>query len=446
LLERFGLVDAGPSDPDLCVLNTCAVTAAAASKSRQALRALARRFPAARLVVVGCYVSIAGRSLREIPRLVMLADHRRGFLPALREFLTAQSSSANRQTIINGSSSSLNTCSNLIMRTENSPRVKSNFATYPVTRFDGRHRAVLKIQDGCDANCTYCIIPLLRPDLDWAPKDEVLAQARRFLDAGHKEIILSGVFLGAYGKTTARPARFDQPGQPLIELVESILALPALGRLRLSSLEPGDLTIPLLKTVTSSEKFAPHLHLPLQSGSDRILKRMGRQYSVKEYFRAVELAHTYLPDLAVTTDVIAGFPGETDEDFRATVELARKIGFAKIHIFPFSARKQTAAYRWRSEIPPQHIVKTRLREMHELETALGRAFCRSFSSKTVRVLVEKIDAPGKISWCLGRADQYFQVRFAGDRSLDNSLVRVRIDDLQPDGSAVLGTFQSEIVS
>lgn len=434
LLEQYGLVDAGKGMPDLCLVNTCAVTAKAASKSRQAIRALARQYPSARLVVLGCYASLANDSIRRIPQLALLADHRKGILAALRLFLRENT----------GNTPPINTCANTNIKTENRQNVKDNLANVQVERFANRHRAILKIQDGCDACCTYCIIPTLRPNLTWRPTDEVLDQARRFIDAGHQEIVLSGVFLGGYGRATTKRSRFAEPGEPLADLVKKILQLPGLGRLRFSSLEPGDCTPRLLDVIAASETVARHLHLPLQSGSDHILKRMARQYTAGQYRQAIERARSRMPDIAFTTDIIAGFPGEEDADFNATLNLAQIAQFSKIHIFPFSPREGTVAYRWRDETPPSQIVKSRLRRLRECERQLALAFRRRFIGKTVRVLVEKVDRRGDNTSCLGRADQYFPVRFDADRKkredLDNLFVHVRIDAVSLDDLTVTGSL------
>jgi threonylcarbamoyladenosine tRNA methylthiotransferase MtaB len=259
-------------------------------------------------------------------------------------------------------------------------------------------------------------------------------------------MILSGIFLGGYGKTTARQSRRDQPGEPLAELVRKILALPDLGRLRLSSLEPGDLTPRLLDVIADSDKFANHLHLPLQSGSDAVLRRMGRQYSTDQYRQTIDRVRTRLPDMAFTTDIIVGFPGETQSAFKQTLHLVREVGFAKIHIFPFSPRQGTPAYRWQAERPSPEAVKRRLQHLRELEIALALAFRQRFLGRVVRVLVEKTSRREENTYCLGCADPYFPVRFAGNSDLNNQLVHVQIEQVSPTRLAVSGSLQAVVCS
>lgn len=443
LLEQFGLVDAGSGQPDLCVINTCAVTARAAAKTRQTIRALARTSPQAKLAVLGCYASLAHDSIRDLPQLALLADHRRGILSTLRRFL-AQNIQVHRPA--GETLSNITSCASTYIETDNEQNVKDILGSVPIHNYRGRYRAVLKVQDGCDAHCTYCLIPKLRPKPCSLPTPQVLAQAEQYIRTGHQEMILSGIFLGGYGKTTARRSRRDQPGEPLAELVRTILALPDLGRLRLSSLEPGDLTPRLLDVIADSDKFANHLHLPLQSGSDAVLRRMGRQYSTDQYRQTIDRVRTRLPDMAFTTDIIVGFPGETQSAFKQTLHLAREVGFAKIHIFPFSPRQGTPAYRWQAERPSPEAVKRRLQHLRELEIALALAFRQRFLGRVVRVLVEKTSRREENTYCLGCADPYFPVRFAGNSDLNNQLVHVQIEQVSPTRLAVSGSLQAVVCS
>lgn len=449
LLERFGLLEAGPENPDLCVINTCAVTASAASKSRQAVRALARKFPDARLIVLGCCASSGPADLGDLPQLALLADHRRGILSALETFLAHHLGRRSNGPDNAGNLLSGDSYANIDIQTDCPRNVKDIFQPYPVEAFAGRHRAILKVQDGCDARCNYCIIPSLRPNLASAPKSFVLDQARRFLDAGHREIVLSGIFLGAYGRSTAKKIRITEPQTPFLDLIAELLALPGLGRLRLSSLEPMDLTPELIDILAASDKFPHHLHLPLQSGSDPILRRMGRQYRCDDYLRAVDAASSRLDDLALTTDLIVGFPGETQADFDTTLRIAERCAFAKIHIFPFSPRQGTPAYNWQNEMPSAEIIKDRAARLAGLEARLALDFRRRFLSRSVRVLVEtskerRHNGPQPAETggflCGGRADQYFPVRFTADADLDNRFVYVRVDQVPAHDQPARGTL------
>ena len=260
------------------------------------------------------------------------------------------------------------------------------------------------------------------------PKKTSWPRPQTLVHAGHKELVLTGIFLGAYGKPTTRKNRFKIPGQPLTGLIDKLLQIKKLERLRLSSLEPMDLTADLLNVLSNSNKVAGHLHLSLQSGSDNVLQRMGRQYRSAEYLLAIENARKLLPDVAMTTDVIVGFPGETEDDFEKTLKICEKAEFMKIHIFPFSPRPDTPAWNWRDEMLPHDVVQNRLQRLRHLETQLARRFREKFLRRSVRVLVEKVEEKDGICYAQGRADQYFLVRFAARPELDNEFCTVKILD------------------
>jgi threonylcarbamoyladenosine tRNA methylthiotransferase MtaB len=431
LLERFGLRESARGEaPDLCVVNSCAVTSTAVGKSRRLIGRLARLYPRAKIVLLGCYASVADHSLQAIPQLALIADHHRGILPALEQFLV-QSCSGRSDPPCSATSQGDATC-NTDIKPFFASKVKNKFPrTSEVASFRGRqprHRAFLKVQDGCNAACTYCIIPQLRPKIHSLSQAQVLAEARSLLADGHREIVLCGIFLGAYGKETTRKARLVTPGQPLADLVAELAKLPDLGRLRLSSLEPLDLTPELLVVLAGCDKVAGHLHLPLQSGSDTLLRRMGRQYRSADYLRAVARARRAIPDVALTTDVIVGFPGETREDFQATLKVCEQSEFAKIHIFPFSPRPGTPAWDWRNEMLKPRELECRLRELRDLENRLARRFRDRFLGRCVRVLVEELEEAGDVWYCLGRADAYFRVRFPGRPEFDNRFFTARVTE------------------
>jgi threonylcarbamoyladenosine tRNA methylthiotransferase MtaB len=426
LLDRFGSEASLGDTPDLCVVSSCAVTSTAAGKSRRLILKLARLYPDAKIILLGCYATIVDDSLKHLPQLVLIADHHRGIMSALEQYLlqehSGKSLSANGDGNIQG-----DTTYNPYIKTVFDSKVKNKFPTNSPIPQD-RHRAFLKVQDGCNANCTYCIIPRFRPKIQSEGEDDVLARARALVHAGHKELVLTGIFLGAYGKTTTRKNRFDTPGQPLVGLIDNLLQINELERLRLSSLEPMDLTADLLKVLSSSNKVAGHLHLSLQAGSDNVLRRMGRQYRSAEYLRAIENARSLLPDVAMTTDVIVGFPGETEDDFKKTLEVCEKAEFMKIHIFPFSPRPDTPAWNWRDEMIQHDALENRLQRLRDLEDRLARRFRDGFLNRSVRVLVEKVEEKDGMCYAQGRADQYFLVRFPGRPELDNEVCTVKILD------------------
>jgi MiaB/RimO family radical SAM methylthiotransferase len=276
----------------------------------------------------------------------------------------------------------------------------------PLTYFSSQSRAFLKIQDGCDGACSYCLIPKIRTRVHSKPPAVVVREAKALVAAGHREIVLTGVFLGAYGQQTVRRQRWEGKGNRLAELVGEVAEIAGLARLRLSSLEPGDVTDELLSMFSKYKNLAPHLHLPLQSGSDAILRRMRRQYRVRDFAQAVAAIRDTIEEPAITTDIIVGFPGESEADFQQTVELAERIRFAKMHIFSFSARPGTAAVRMQPLIPAK-VVKRRSQVLRELDERLQVEFRRQFIGERLGVIVERL---GPVR---GKCERYFEVEVAG---------------------------------
>jgi MiaB/RimO family radical SAM methylthiotransferase len=322
-------------------------------------------------------------------------------------------------------------------RTWNGALVKQNPAvlsgniganTLPILgqRQAAHQRAFLKIQDGCDAHCTYCIIPSLRPKLWSKPIDLAIDEARRLVDAGHREIVLTGIFLGAYGQTTALRRRqgkvagvdeaeragaveqigagdrSDAPSLPIARLIDALCTrVPGLHRLRLSSLEPGDFTQDLVAALRSHPQVVPHFHLPLQSGSSHLLRRMNRQYTRDDYLAMVDRVYENFDRPAITTDIIAGFPGETDEEFQRTMDVVEKARFIHIHAFPFSPRPGTAAARWSKDFVRGPIVGERIQILQKKSIDFSYEFRRQFVGEIVELLVEREPSPAQFS-CVAR--------------------------------------------
>jgi threonylcarbamoyladenosine tRNA methylthiotransferase MtaB len=263
------------------------------------------------------------------------------------------------------------------------------------------------------------------------PIEDVLEECRRLIDTGHREIVLCGVFLGAFGRSTAIRRRWGNERAPLVELLERIAELPGLWRVRLSSLEPGDLSDELL-SAAEHPRVAKHFHLPLQSGSEAILRRMNRQYTAAAYLKGVARLRERLDRPAVTTDVIVGFPGETEEDFARTLDAAQQAGFAKIHAFPFSALEPTAAWHRRREAPPSRIVRRRMAELGEVETRTAEAFRRDLLGERLEALVESTrPGPGLRQAMTGR---YQTVVFEdGPGIAPGDVVEVDIEAVQESG-------------
>jgi threonylcarbamoyladenosine tRNA methylthiotransferase MtaB len=283
-------------------------------------------------------------------------------------------------------------------------KIENSSSLPPLRSFEGQTRAFLKVQDGCDGYCTYCIVPKTRPVLSSKPVARALAEAQALVNAGHREIVVTGIFLGAYGRRTVRRKNWPAgQNDKLAHLLDKMADLPNMERIRLSSLEPADVTPRLLETLCRHRNIMPHLHLPLQSGSDAVLKKMCRQYRAAQFRETVELLKSRLDRPAITTDIIVGFPGETDADFEQTVDLARGVGFAKMHIFSFSPRKGTAAAEM-EEAVDNRVIKKRSEFMHNLSIELGLKYRNQFKGETAQVLLETDN--GQTS---GRSKRYFTV-------------------------------------
>jgi threonylcarbamoyladenosine tRNA methylthiotransferase MtaB len=315
------------------------------------------------------------------------------------------------------------------IRTKNASKIKcknelgNNSKLLPLTSFKGQTRAFLKIQDGCDGHCSYCIIPKTRPYIRSKPAEIALQEAQALVEAGHKEIVVTGVFLGAYGRASVRRKNRDSPQNgKLADLLEKMAKIPNLARIRLSSLEPADVTPRLLDAFCKHRNLMPHFHLSLQSGSGKILKKMCRQYDAGEFMTAIGLIKSRLDRPAITVDIIVGFPGETDADFEQTVEMAREVGFAKMHVFSFSPRKGTAAAAMQDTVGNK-VIKERSRILHNIDVELGEKFRKKFIGETTTVLLE--NSNGVVC---GRSERYFMVYLekTAKRLQKNELVRVRL--------------------
>ena len=303
-------------------------------------------------------------------------------------------------------------------------------------RQSGRQRALLKVQDGCDAHCTYCIIPTLRPRLWSKPLEDVVNEAQALVDAGHVELVLTGIFLGAYGQPTALRRRQPAGGSRAIsELIETLCTrVKGLRRVRLSSLEPGDLTDNLIATLREHEQVVPHFHLPLQSGSDAILRLMNRQYTRADFLRMIDRVRSVFDRPALTTDVVVAFPGEDDAEFEETAELVRSAGFIHVHAFPYSPRPGTAAARWADQFVHGPAIAERLERLRAQSEAQSFVYRSSFVGQAVEVIVEQGSEPaqsgGAVRLHHGRCERYFAVHFEGDIPCGEP-VKVRVNRVTP---------------
>ena len=429
--------------PGLVVINTCCVTATAMRKSRQAIRSKLRGNTDAVVLITGCYsdydTEAIGRILTSlgIPKhRVHVAGHHSDLADVIRKILANLRANGPEAGQPTESTHSLSSTRNNIKARRNIAVKRKADGTRQIGTikvFPGRQRAFVKVQDGCDAFCSYCIVPYTRPVVWSKTIDQVRAECLDLVDSGHKEIVLAGVFLGALGRGTALRRRWDDDRSELPGLLSGIAGIEGLWRVRLSSLEPGDVSDDLLEVYRGNEKVAPHFHLPLQSGSQRVLERMRRQYTSDEFRQTVDRIRSALDTAAITTDVIVGFPGESDEDFAETLRLARHARFAKIHTFPFSAIEGTAAWEYRRDAPPAPVVKARIGQLGELESQMAVEFREQFIGNRMEALVESTrPAPGLRQ---AMTDRYITVRFSPPKNarLTGKVVALDIDGVWSGG-------------
>jgi threonylcarbamoyladenosine tRNA methylthiotransferase MtaB len=411
LLRSQGWVETESDEADLRIVNTCSVTMEAASKSRQAIRRAAGKSDS-KVVAMGCWTTSDKESATRMNGVNMVLTHHDDVNARLSQFL-AEGDFAQRRSL-------------------------------PV--LEGRpprhQRAFLKIQDGCDAHCTYCIIPKLRPLLWSKPIDELVDEARRLVNAGHVEIVLTGIFLGAYGKETAlRRRQLDSSSPPLAQAINALCTrVPGLRRVRLSSLEPGDLDDELLAVLRSHSQVVPHFHLPLQSGSSAILRKMNRQYSRDDFLRLIDRLYNAFDRPVLTTDIIVGFPGETDDAFAETLEIVERARFIHIHAFPFSPRPGTAAARWRRDFVRGPVVSERIDLLRNRACEFSLAMRSTFVDQIVQLLVEEQSLHATCATRHGRCERYFDVHFEGENVSTGDFVNVRIDRVTP--TRTFGRLQS----
>ncbi len=351
-LLKNGFREAGENESaDLCVVNTCTVTSEGDAKSRKAVRQLARQNPGTRTIVMGCYATRDPESVSRLPNVFEVVTDKRELPDVLA-----------RQGVINMPSG--------------------------ISQFDGRHRAYVKVQDGCVLRCTYCIIPHVRPHLRSRPVDEIEAEVRRLVDNGYREIVISGIHVGHFGVDTTRGKSGLAPFR-LWHLFRQLDRIPGEWRMRLSSIEANEVNRDFIQASADCEHLCPQFHPALQSGSDAVLTRMRRRYRVGRFLDKVQQIRDVLPLAAFTTDMIVGFPGETDEEFEASLAACQQAQFMKIHLFPFSPRRGTLAAERNDQVPPP-VQRHRMQEFARLERELAMQYYQRHMGRELEVLVERL--------------------------------------------------------
>ena len=382
---------------DVYVVNTCTVTGTGDKKSMQTIRRCHRNNPDAAIVVTGCLAQRAADELKLPGVRLVLGTQRRGEVVQLLAQALEQD------------------CALIAVETLR----QAPFEHLTVHAHEGHTRATMKIQEGCDRWCTYCIIPSVRGPIRSRPLDEIRAEAQSLAAAGFKEVVLTGIHLTSYGR--------EQHGAiTLLDAIRAVHEVEGIERIRLGSLEPVIVTGAFVQGIAAMPKVCHQFHLALQSGSDTVLARMRRRYTSGEFLAACAMLRGAFEDCALTTDVMTGFPGETEEEFAQTVDTCQKAGFARMHVFPYSEREGTKAAAMEGSVP-RHVREERARYLIAVGRVLERAALEGRIGKTEDVLIEEIDAQGRGT---GYTGGYMRVHVQGAKP--GEIVRVRITGIEND--------------
>lgn len=395
-------------EADVYIINTCVVTNTGQRKSRQTIHRAIRKNPNALIVVTGCYPQTAAEEVKAIAGVDMIIGNqdRAQIVQLVEERL------AHRQT------DTLDAVHKLTASTA--------FEEMAAGDITDKTRAFLKIQEGCNQFCTYCIIPYARGPLRSRSLESIRTETQRLISAGFKEIVLIGIHLGCYGKE-------NHDGPTLYDAVKTVLDVPGVQRLRLGSLESVEVEPRLLTLMQEDARFCRHLHLPLQSGCDKTLQAMNRPYTTAKFKTLLADIKTRVPDIAITTDVIVGFPGETEADFETTCKFAESCGFSKMHIFPFSARKGTPAEKFAGAVT-EAVKKERADILGRIDETMHKAFLQAMVGQNAEVLFEQ---PAGEDYFEGLTGNYQRVFVkSGGRNLGGEILPVKITAF--DGEKLLG--------
>lgn len=370
---------------DIYIINTCTVTANADRDSRRLISQVHRQNPQAKIVVTGCYTELDSDEIAKIPGVTHIIK---------------------------------NKDKNRIIELLNEPNELSEHNEIGISSFKGHTRAFLKIQDGCNNSCSYCKVPLVRGISRSRHLEVILKEAERLVKNGYKEIVLTGICLGAYGQDL-------NPKISILDVIEGLEKIEGLLRIRLSSIEAADVSDGLIDKMAQLKKLCRHLHIPLQSGNDEILKKMNRKYCRDDYLALIKRIKSLIPEIAITTDIMVGFPGESEINFQSTLGLIKEILPLKVHIFPYSRRESThAASSFKDEISPM-LIKKRIARLKNLSHACASIYKKQFLNKDMDVLIEARvkDNPG---FWEGYTDNYIRALVKSSQNLKNQLLCVKL--------------------
>ncbi len=385
---------------DLVIVNTCTVTAATDSQSRNLIRRARRQNIDCRIIVTGCYAQVDPEAIRSIPgvSVVLGNDDKKDLIKYLEIDSTEQ-----------------------IVEVSDIQSVE-DAVPHEITSFSERSRAFVQIQNGCNAYCSYCIIPYARGSSRSAEPAQVVDQVQTLIDNGYPEIVLTGIHIGAYGTDLT-------PASTLVDLIALIESRTEVKRLRLGSIEPNEMTDELIHHIGQSDIVCPHLHIPLQSGDDQVLKRMNRHYSADDFYQLIEKTHSQLPGVAFGFDVITGFPGETEEEFNNTARLIESLPTSYLHVFPYSRRPGTPAAEMKGQVSGD-VAKERAAFLRALSIEKQQRYAESFIDQQLEVVIE--GGGRQDGFLKGLARNYLPVVFAGESSLAGSVQNVMITGWEND--------------
>lgn len=383
---------------DVYVINTCSVTNTSDQKSRKIIREAIKKNKDAIIVVMGCYSQIKHNTLKEIDGvdIIIGTNYRTKILDFIEKY------KKNKEKII---------------KIDDVNHLK--FENMKLDKFENHTRAFVKIQDGCNNFCSYCIIPYTRGNIRSKNKNLVIEEVTNLVNNGYKEVVLTGIHTGHYG--------LDLENYDFSDLLNELEKIEGLERIRISSIEIKELNEKFINTLKNSKKIVNHIHIPLQSGCDKILELMNRRYNMEFYFNKIEEIRKIRPDIAITTDVIVGFPDESEEDFNITKENIKKLKFTELHVFPYSKRENTKAANMKNQIDG-NIKKERVRELINLSNDLKNEYYNKFNNKTDDLLVEKFNN----GILIGHLSNYGKVKVEGKKEDVNKIIKVKLLDYKDD--------------
>ena len=389
-LKKSGFIQANNNElADIYIINTCTVTNSASNKSKKMINHYRKSNESAIIVVCGCFSQFVKGNIDNADIIIGNKDKSR-IVDLINEFIEKKSK--------------INSIYDMS---------KEKFEDMYLDNFESRTRAFVKIQDGCNNFCSYCIIPYVRGNIRSKNINRVYSEIKTLVDMGHIEIVLTGIHTGHYGKDI---------NSNLTKLLQKISDIQNLKRIRISSIEITELDQEFLDELKNNKLIVNHMHIPLQSGSDTVLKRMNRKYDTKYFYDKIKKIRDIRPDISITTDIIVGFPGESEEEFNETLEFAKKIEFAKIHVFPFSVREGTKAASMKEQIPNEEK-KKRVHILTEVSNELEKKYRNKFVGREMEVLFEN----KKDDYFIGHTSNYLEVKIKSDKNLKNKLVNVKID-------------------